>query len=246
MNTIHTDLVCSPQALYTAMAIPLRAALRDFMPMGHNDRMKHFRKQRGMTQAQFAEKLGVEQPTVQRWEAGKREPSIADLTSAARELGVPVSAFFVENQSMAIGPTLYVKGEVAAGVWKPAVEWPEDDWQTFTGRPDVSAPVGQRFGLRVVGDSMNIPYPPGTIVECVSVFANAEPQPGRRVIVIREDDQGNFEATVKELVEQDGELWLVPRSTNPAHQPMRVGVPEPGIVETRIAAVVVSSYRPEG
>lgn len=213
--------------------------------MGHNDRIARFRKERGYTQAQVAERVGVEQPTVQRWEAGKREPSISQFHDLARELGVPVTAFFVEDQAVPVGPTLFVKGEVAAGVWLPAYEWPEDDWKTFTGRPDVNSPMQHRFGLRVTGDSMDMIYPPGTIVECVSAFANVELQPGRRVVVVREDEHQQFEATVKELVEQDGELWLVPRSRNPSHQPIRVGAEEPGIVETRIAAVVVSSYRPE-
>lgn len=135
--------------------------------------------------------------------------------------------------------------EVAAGVWRAAMELPQDEWQTFTGRADISAKPEHRFGLRVVGDSMSEVYPPGTIVECVSVFGHVEAMPGKRVVVVRSNDDGECEATVKELVEQDGELWLVPRSHNPAHRPIRLMEPEPGIVETRIAAVVVGSFRPE-
>jgi hypothetical protein len=64
-------------------------------------------------------------------------------------------------------------------------------------------------------------------------------------VIIRENDEGECEATVKELVEQDGSLWAVPRSTNFAYQPIRLDRPEPGIRETRIGAVVVASVRPE-
>jgi SOS-response transcriptional repressor LexA len=92
---------------------------------------------------------------------------------------------------------------------------------------------------------MNEIYPPGTIVECVSVFGRVEPAPGRRVVVLRTNEHNETEATVKELVEQDGELWLVPKSSNPAHQPIRLGQQEPGITEVKIAAVVVASVRPE-
>ena len=213
--------------------------------MGYLDHLAEMRKRLGLSQAALAEKLGVEQPTVQRWEKGKREPDLGQLISLANVLGVEPGALLSGVTTVAIGPKLFIKGEVAAGVWRPAVELPEDEWQSFTGRSDVSANVDHRFGLRVVGDSMNLLYPPGTIVECVSLFGRAEAVPGKRVVVIRMDDDGQYEATVKELIEQDGDLWLVPRSSNPNHKPYRLSANEPGIVETRIAAVVVASVRPE-
>ena len=78
-------------------------------------------------------------------------------------------------------------------------------------------------------------------MECISLFGHAEAAPGRRVVVVRTRDDGLYEATVKKLVEQDGELWLVPESTNPSFRPIKLSEPEPGILETRIAAVVVRS-----
>lgn len=213
--------------------------------MGYLDQLAEYRKRRGLTQSELAEKMGVEQPTIQRWERGRREPSFAQLHELAGHLGVEPGALIDRGIAISIGPRLFVKGEVAAGVWRAAFEWPQDEWQTFPGRADVSAKSEHRFGLRVVGDSMNEVYPEGTIVECVSVFGHVEPEPGRRVVVLRTDEQGRVEATVKELVDQDDELWLVPRSTNPAHRPFKATEPEPGIVEVRIAAVVVASVRPE-
>lgn len=213
--------------------------------MGYLDHLAEIRKRLGLSQAALAEKLGVEQPTVQRWEKGKREPDLAQLISLANVLGVEPGALLSGAVSAAVGPRLFVKGEVAAGVWRSAVELPEDEWQSFNGRSDVTADMQHRFGLRIVGDSMNELYPHGTIVECVSLFGRAEAVPGKRVVVVRTDIHGQYEATVKELVEQDGELWLVPRSTNPAHRPIRLNAAEDGIVETRIAAVVVASVRPE-
>ena len=68
---------------------------------------------------------------------------------------------------------------------------------------------------------------------------------GKRVVIVRKNDRQEFEATVKELVEKDGELWAVPRSSNPSHLPFKVMEAEPGILETRIVAVVVASIRPE-
>lgn len=113
------------------------------------------------------------------------------------------------------------------------------------GRPDITADPMHRFFLRVRGDSVNEVYPEGTFIECVSVFGRIEPVPGKRVVVVRRRCDGLIEATVKELVERDETLWLVPRSTNPSHQAYRLDQPGDGIDEVSIIAVVVSSVRPE-
>lgn len=213
--------------------------------MGYLDRLSGIRKQRGLTQADLAERIDVAQPTIQRWENGKREPSLKQLHELASVLEVPVSALIESDQIVPLGPPLYLKGEVAAGMWVDAVEWDREYWQSFTGRINCDIDPRFRFGLRVVGDSMDVLYPEGTILECASVMGGAEPIPGKRVIVMRENDRHEFEATVKELVESDGHLWLVPRSHNPEHQPFRLDKMADGIVEQRITAVVVSSVRPE-
>ena len=229
----------------TILAIPPRSSREQNMPMGYLDRLADLRTRRGFTQEQLAEKMDVAQATVQRWESGKREPKFEQLHALADILGVTAGELLEGDTAAPVGPRLYVKGEVAAGVWRQAVEQPADEWETFYGRADVTADIEHRFGLRVVGDSMDQIYPPGTIVECVSLFGRAEAAPGKRVVVIRTNDLGMCEATVKELVEREGELWLVPRSNNPAHAPFKLNGPDGDIVETRIAAVVVASVRPE-
>lgn len=242
MTPRYTDTVLNSN---TNLDVLCRLGNRHGIPMRYFQRLADLRKAQGLTQAGLAEKLGVEQPTVQRWEKGKREPNIAQLVELARVLGVEPSALLDSDLVPAAGPRLYVKGSVAAGVWQTALESPQSEWKAFTGRPDINAKLEHRFGLRITGDSMNEIYPPGTIVECVSVFGHTEPEPGKRVVVLRTNQDGEVEATVKELVEQAGELWLVPRSTNPEHRPIRVRNPEPDIVEIKVIAVVVASVRPE-
>jgi transcriptional regulator with XRE-family HTH domain len=242
MGTEYTNLVFQCN---TNLAIPMNCLIRHNMPMGYLDAMVALRKRKGWTQADLAERMGVEQPTIQRWEKGRREPDLAQLISLAAALGVEPGALIDPSIAVSIGPRLSIKGSVAAGVWREAVEDPPSEWQTFTGRADVAADIEHRFGLRVVGDSMDAVYPEGTILECVSLFGRAEAMPGKKVIVVRHNAHGECEATVKELVEQDGDLWLVPRSSNPVHSPILLSDLEPGIVEQRIAAVVVASVRPE-
>lgn len=170
------------------------------------------------------------------------------LKKLAGALGMELEDLFAGDGAVTpirLGPQLSIKGAVAAGQWSEAYEWPEDDWQTFTGRADVTASMIHRFGLKVMGDSMDELYPEGTIIECVSLFGNAEAAPGKNVVVIRTRSDLLVEATVKHLVEINGELWLTPKSRNPVHQSYRLGDEVDGIIETRIVAVVVSSVRPE-
>jgi len=211
----------------------------DTMPMGYGENIARLRKAQKLSQQQLADIVGVEQPTVQRWEAGARKPNLEKLESLSEALGVEPGAFFTEDLIVPVGPKLFVKGAVQAGQWVEAYEWPEDEWQSFNGRAGVVAKMEHRFGLRVIGDSMNLKYPHGSIVECISLFGHAEAYVGRRVVVVRKRDDQMYEATVKKLVEQDGELWAVPESSNPAFPSIQLSAPEPGIIETRIAAIVV-------
>lgn len=134
---------------------------------------------------------------------------------------------------------------MAAGEWVEAYEWPHSEWEEFTGRGNVDALTEHRFGLRVVGDSMDQIYPEGTIVECVSVFGRAEIASGKKVVIVRKRVDELVEATVKELVEINGKMWARPKSSNPVHQAFDLSNPGEGIASIRIAAVVVSSVREE-
>lgn len=208
--------------------------------------LKTLRKQRKMTQQDLAEAIGVEQPTVQRYEAG-RVPSLEVASAIAEALGVTLNDLVAETEFAPLGPRLFVKGEVVAGVWKEAWEFDQDDWEVFTGRADVSAPVRERFGLRVVGDSMNELYPDGTIVDCHYYHGDYEIPSGKRVVVQRWRADSTVETTVKELHRtDDGVEWLRPRSTNPQFQAFRGDQPnDPDVVKVEIFAVVDGSYRPE-
>lgn len=173
---------------------------------------------------------------------------LGTLYKIAKALDCEISDLLSTEQDVAparLGPRLFVKGAVAAGEWVEAYEWPHADWEEFTGRDNVDALTEHRFGLRVVGDSMDELYPDGTIVECVSVFGRAEIAPGKKVVIVRKRADELIEATVKELVEINGKMWARPKSSNPMHQAFDLNEPGEGIKSIRVAAVVVSSVREE-
>lgn len=218
-----------------------------------HERLRKAREKAGYASARSAaEAMGAAVATYSQHENGTRGFPIKTAERYAAFFKVPVEWLTLGIQHndpdsfIQLGPRLYVKGEVAAGVWKEAWEFDADDWEVFTGRADIAAPIRTRFGLRVKGDSMNLIYPPGSIVECVA-YDDRTIENGRRVIVRQQRQDGRLETTVKELVtDQEGVVWLVPRSTNPAFQaPIRMDRPDPDVEKIEIIGIVVSSIRPE-
>ena len=55
-----------------------------------NERIKQLRKERGVSQKEFAERLNVNQATVSCWEKGTRQPTRATLAIISQEFGVNV------------------------------------------------------------------------------------------------------------------------------------------------------------
>lgn len=144
-----------------------------------------------------------------------------------------------------LGPQIPVIGTVAAGVWKEAEPYDGIADEYLTGRSDLAVPMKDRFGLKVVGDSMDQIFPDGTLLECVTFWGTAPIENGKFVIVQRRRRDGTAETTVKEyLKDASGIEWLVPRSNNPAFQaPFRCDEPGPDIEEVAIIALVVSYTR---
>lgn len=212
-------------------------------------KIKALRLERGWNQNELAKRLGVTQASVSRWEKGS-VPDADKLAQLAEMSGESVRSFIDDKGfDAATSPVLnrfWVRGAVAAGVFAPAYEWPEDEWTPYSGLAEIAAPSGSRFGLRVKGDSMNLVYLPGTILDCVQLEAwGGDLISGRRVIVERRALDGTVEATVKEyVVTEDGTEWLVPKSSNPAFQaPISAKEPGEGVAEIKIVAIVVGSYQ---
>lgn len=208
------------------------------------------RRSKGDTQETFATRLGVKQATVSRWESGKSEPEYEQLVKLAEMAGLPLQEFLESPDDPVVrlpGTPVVVLGSVAAGVWRQAWEWPEEDRFVFHGGMHIDVQGEGRFGLRVDGESMNLIYPQGTILDCVATYASREVMPGQRVIVIRRRIDGEVEATVKEYARSpDGQEWLLPRSTHPDFQaPISLREPGSDIEEIGIIGIVVGSYRPE-
>lgn len=125
-----------------------------------------------------------------------------------------------------------VIGEVQAGVWREAVEWPAED----NRRREINLPVAphyqhlQPYALEVIGPSMDQIFSHGSLVVVVP-FLNLgrEPRQGDKVVALRSRPDGTWEVTVKEFVIKGSKPYLWPRSNHPDFQtPIPVEEPPDG------------------
>ena len=173
-----------------------------------------------MTQSVFAELLGTDQSTVSRWESGAT-PETTHLLKLADLAGEDPGDFAWGDPHpySTYEQEVKVVGAVEAGQWEEAAQWPPDEHFRIELPPDTRFPDVRRFGLIVRGPSMNLLYPHDSIVICAKyIDLDEQPKHGQKVVVIRKDEHGLFEATVKEyVVDNDGDVWLRPKSDHPAH-----------------------------
>lgn len=57
--------------------------------------LKQFREEKGISQTQLAEKVGVKQTTISQYEKGSRKPDLARAKKLSDALGISLDDFFV-------------------------------------------------------------------------------------------------------------------------------------------------------
>lgn len=216
------------------------------------NRLRYLRLQRGLTQAALAQMVGTSQQQIKRLERGERRLTDQWIYKLAEHLGCrPDEILLSSNVAPDTSPIvpIAIRGIVRAGHWDEAAEFSSGDWDYVqVPRPDGFTEL---FGLRVRGRSMDIDYPPGSILVCAPIHSiSRAPRHGDHLIIHRTRADGLVEATVKELrVDEQGRCWLWPKSTQPEHQ-APIPIPETpadadlGESESiEIAALVVADYR---
>jgi transcriptional regulator with XRE-family HTH domain len=206
--------------------------------------LRNYRKTAGMSLRDVGGKIGLSVSQLSRIERGKAPVTTLLLDTLAELYSCNIADLLTSTP----GPlkSITVKGSAQAGTWVESMEWDRDHWYAITAPQDTRYGNIQRYGVEVRGPSMDMLYPPGTVLICVKFLdLAAEPSHGQRVIVTRRRPSGLIEATVKEFqVEDSGDAWLVPKSSSPQHQapiPLNDGSSE----EVGIIALVIGSYRPE-
>ena len=181
----------------------------------------------GKNLAGLARRIGVPSPRLSELKKGAwRIPlELAEDVAAYLEWDIATLSKKIGRQPEALEHPIKhkivtIKGAVAAGEWRESAEWPPDEWLSV--RVDIESEFDSYpiYGIKVVGESMNLRFPPDSILECVKyIDLGREPRNGEYVVVHRRNMSGLYECTVKKYtVDQSGRVWLMPESTRPEHQ----------------------------
>ncbi|WP_083853462.1 helix-turn-helix transcriptional regulator [Sphingobium sp. SYK-6] len=97
MSHSYTKTVFDRNSQYTASVIHLLQPVDHYTGMAFRTNLIRLRKERGWQQDELAERVGVAQETVSRWETGGREPRGKLRLKLAEALSVPEAELFLER-----------------------------------------------------------------------------------------------------------------------------------------------------
>jgi transcriptional regulator with XRE-family HTH domain len=223
--------------------------------------VKYLRQQKGLTQQQFADLLGIKRSLLGAYEEGRAKPNMQtmerliqifgitidqllrdDLTRPSRRGAVPspgatrVLAITVDKANRE--NIEFVPVKAAAGYLTGY-----NDPQFVAELPKFNLPnlkEGTYRAFELSGDSM-IPIQPGSIIIGQFVERLDEIKDGHLYIVVSQRDGIVFKRLFNHISETG---WLVLRSDNPAYQPYTLQPEE--IMEIWKAKAYISSVFPEG
>ncbi len=170
-------------------------------------RLLTLRKEKGLTQKDIAEQLGISRQAYANYESGNREPDICTLRHLSEYFEVSIDVLLDNPTANKRGVKIPVFGNVAAGIPIDAITDIED-YEEIT---DELAASGEYVALKIKGDSMEPKMSEGDVV-IVRVQPTIES--GEIAIVIINGDN----ATCKKIKKTEEGIMLI--SLNSAYEPM--------------------------
>ena len=209
------------------------------------ENLRKLMKEKGITHQQLGEAIGLSSSAVSMMVSGGRKPSYKSLEAICKKLDT-TPTFLMDGKSET--NTIPVIGYVQAGLWQEALQWDQSDFKPIYMPTDERFKGKRIYALEIRGDSMNLIYPQGSCVVCISAEdyydCIGEIESGKKVVVRRVNPMdGSIEATVKQYIKDDTGTYLRPQTTNPIFKPIRIDDGSAG--DTKITGVVIGSFRPE-
>lgn len=204
----------------------------------------------GVNAFQTAKKAGLGDSFVRDILRGKtRSPSADNLNKLASALETTPDQLMTGGErsaEMEVGG-LVVLSDVTAGIWLEVTtldEIDDEDRDRIPAARDRRFPRARQYALRVRGDSMDEEFPDGSYVTCVDFWETGlSPRAGLTVHVERTRAGGQLvEITLKMIESIDGQLFLVPKSSNPKWKPVPIDGTED--TEVKIKGLVTGGWKP--
>lgn len=202
------------------------------------NRIKMLREELGLSQSEFANKIGLTQQSISLYEKEDRKPSQDVLEALADFFHVSIDYLLgktntrnVQESNVMPMPDMPIKvpviGKISAGL--PLLA--EENLEGYEFAPSSLIKDGfEYFYLRVSGDSMNLKFNDGDIV----LVQKQDDLENDEIGVILVDSQ---DATVKKYKYENNLVILSPMSNNPVHV---VQIYNPKDISIKIIGKVVS------
>lgn len=193
--------------------------------MTFGSRLKQLRIEYNLTQEELANALKISKGTIGMYEIDKRKPDTDMLKEIAnffkvsidyllcntdfRESDLPKNAFTTDDYI-----TVPMLGTIRAG--EPI--YTEINVIGYAPVPRFMISSGEYFYLQVIGDSMNM----DNIADGGFVLVRRQDavENGETAVIIVDGD----EATIKKFYKTDTTVTLMPKSSNPIHQPIIIDI----------------------
>lgn len=213
-------------------------------PETWSDRLKTAFNEKGWSMRELSDRAGVSYDSVNKYLRGDvKQPRGDTLDKLASAL--QTSPLYLREGlhpgSRVSTSQIPTRGEVAAGVWLEvsAIDDEPIAWLPFNPSPEF--PEGSVYSLIVRGDSVDRVAPDGSTLIVLDLgLSGVSLKDGDLAIVERRMHQdGLREVTAKRVRQMDGELHLIPESTNPKWQTAKFRLADcDGDVEMRAIARV--------
>lgn len=196
-------------------------------------RIAEARKEKGLSQADLAKRMGTTQQNVQRWETGAVNMRADTLVKMSRILNKSIGyllGFTADSETVVTSESeVPLYGAIAAGT--PIEMIPIDE--TFSIPSELHDKYPDAFLLKVQGESMNRIIPNGSyalIDPCLNVEENGKPY---AVCV------NGFDATIKRVKMLAHGVELIPDSNDPTYRPQIYDFNDPESQKITIIGKVV-------
>jgi transcriptional regulator with XRE-family HTH domain len=187
-------------------------------------RLRETRRRLRLKQGELAEKLGVTQGTISRWENGGQSPDMSAMMKLAEIAGIADTVRFALDdeehpfRTSDWGLQVHVIGRIAEDLWLEDPEW--DESQRFQVQiPTLPKWEEYRIEGFLVGDYNTDPvYPKESIVFIANLYkAKVELMHDDVVVVERSDNRGLYEMTLRKVfITAKREMYLILLSEDPS------------------------------
>lgn len=204
-------------------------------------------KDAGTSATALAKAIGRDKDYIRDYLVGrKRSLKADDLQKISMEIGDPARDLLTPVKEVDLDAEiseLPVIGTIRAGVWVETYMLEHGDQGSIPVARDRRFPHARQYALAVSGDSMDQEAPDGSFVVCVDFNESGLRLKNGMIAHVERTDHGKAEATLKEVSFRNGEVILMPKSSNPIYEP----IPLRGDngIEVTVRGVVLSVYNPK-